>query len=856
MRYNGVGRQPLLSACMIDTQQGFTGRTVTGMSGCKKALCLLLCAALFAAAAAWAAPVASAEGAALQFDQNGKFTVMQITDIQTAAGVPTRVISAITEAIRQYQPDLAVFTGDNVIESILTEGNFKDAVDEYLAPLINSNTKFAVSFGNHDDQGPGSPDKTGQYAYYQSVGGSNFVDHDVPALDGVGSGSIDIYPYGQSSGTPAYRVYLMDSGSDPSSGSFDCCYTSQIDYYIQQSLQTPGVPSLWFQHVIVPDIYTRCMTTADNGTGVSKTGTGSFSGDKWYLDTARINWARCSSSAVEDIYRDAPSPATLGLYESAAHRSSAQYGSKTLYEAWRDYGGLKGAYFGHEHLNEFVMTTTDGIDLGYGESTGLYKTLGIYPYHDDNPGVSIYELDIGGSYTSRFVAESDLAHPAVDLSGPTGSWRIYAETVKNSLFSWDNGTEDDVYIRMYSENNATGTLLYQTPDLVGTENSGNSGNLILPDIPTTNRIKSLQIIMPAGTNAWGCARLRVFYTPYGGAEQQIWDYDPDKTTIDESHHTEANFTWFQANSHTLSFNSNGADGGEMPPLSLVWGVTLTLPEVALTKTGYFFTGWAESPSGPAVYNNGAVYHAGAADAVLYAQWAPNVYTVGYSGNGSDAGVTVSSLHVYDTPSALTVNAFTRTGYTFAGWSTKENGGVEYTDGQTVLNLTGENALLLYAVWTSNQPVLQPAEGSPAVIDSTGGLIYGLEPGLGRDDFLNGFVQVAGNGTLVISGASGSIGTGTKIELIDNASGTVVRTYFILIFGDVNGDGNIDSADAGEFIDYENFTLNWDPAADALLFRAGDINGDGNIDSADAGLAIDVENYLMAVDQTTGLAVPV
>jgi len=38
---------------------------------------------------------------------------------------------------------------------------------------------------------------------------------------------------------------------------------------------------------------------------------------------------------------------------------------------------------------------------------------------------------------------------------------------------------------------------------------------------------------------------------------------------------------------------------------------------------------------------------------------------------------------------------------------------------------------------------------------------------------------------------------------------------------------------------------------AVIF--GDVNGDGNIDSIDAGLAVDAENYIMIINQNTGLA---
>ena len=82
----------------------------------------------------------------------------------------------------------------------------------------------------------------------------------------------------------------------------------------------------------------------------------------------------------------------------------------------------------------------------------------------------------------------------------------------------------------------------------------------------------------------------------------------------------------------------------------------------------------------------------------------------------------------------------------------------------------------------------------------------------------------------------------------------MRTYTVLIYGDVNGDGNIDSGDAGLIVDYENFFITWDPAADAALYKAADLNGDGNIDSGDAGLIVDAENFMLTINQVTGLAV--
>lgn len=662
------------------------------MSIKKRIFSLMLAFAIILTIAPWPGlDVRASYTGSFQFNADGKFTVMQIADTQDNENTYQRVINVIANAVGRYQPDLVVFTGDNVIESILSESKFQTAVRKIMNPLINTNTKFAVTFGNHDDEGPGAPNKTTQYNYFKSYGGNCFVDHDVYALDGVGSGVIPIYQNGQTSGKPAYQLYLMDSGSDPSTGKYDACYTNQIDYYIQRSQTYPNVPSLWFQHVIVPDIYSECMTKTNNGTGVSF--------DGWYLRPERINWARCSSNVLSDIYNEAPASASWSLYQSTAHRSSPTYGSKTLYESWKAYGNLKGAYFGHDHLNEFTCTTAQGIDLGYGEGTTLYKAGYVWNYNDDDPGVSIYELDINGSYTNEYVTEQDLTIPVYDPASPLGSWRFYAKTFSNlSSGQYNCGTDEDVFIRLYSGSNGTGTLLYQSPDLVGTESGGNSGFLSRSNIPTTNAIKSIQIILPVGNDDWICDQVCVYYTPFGGSEQLIWNYDPHYTAFDEGDFVNFNTSWFQTNSHAITYDGNGATGGTMASQSLVWGTSKGFLINAFTKKGYTFQGWATSPSGSFEYPNGANITMGTRNISLYAIWSPATYTIEYNGNGSTAGSTAGSVHTYNEAKALTLNGFTRTGHTFSGWSTSAGGVVVYSDGQSILNIEAGGMSILYAVW--------------------------------------------------------------------------------------------------------------------------------------------------------------
>ncbi len=84
------------------------------------------------------------------------------------------------------------------------------------------------------------------------------------------------------------------------------------------------------------------------------------------------------------------------------------------------------------------------------------------------------------------------------------------------------------------------------------------------------------------------------------------------------------------------------------------------------------------------------------DLALYAQWSANTNTVTFNANGGSGTMTNESIPS-GTPTALTTNSFTRTGYGFVDWNTAANGsGTAYANGATV-TLTGD--LALYAQWS-------------------------------------------------------------------------------------------------------------------------------------------------------------
>lgn len=159
---------------------------------------------------------------------------------------------------------------------------------------------------------------------------------------------------------------------------------------------------------------------------------------------------------------------------------------------------------------------------------------------------------------------------------------------------------------------------------------------------------------------------------------------------------------WNVNSYTATFNGNGGSAGTS--ITKPYGSQLgTLP--TSSRTGYTFRGWFTAASGGTQIT--ATTTMPASNVTYYAQWTANTYTINYNANGG-TGTTASSSHTYGVAKALTSNGFSRTGYTFLGWSTSPSATTAtYTNGQSVSNLSSTNGatITLYAVWKVNSYTL-------------------------------------------------------------------------------------------------------------------------------------------------------
>lgn len=147
------------------------------------------------------------------------------------------------------------------------------------------------------------------------------------------------------------------------------------------------------------------------------------------------------------------------------------------------------------------------------------------------------------------------------------------------------------------------------------------------------------------------------------------------------------------------------------------------------------------------------------------------------------------------------------------------------------------------------PKLVVKEGKGGVIDTNRGYVYGID--VVEGETVEDVFEVTEGGNIKITAnenGGAETGTGSLLTVVDANGDPTDEEYYIVIFGDINGDGWMDSLDASYISEYELFIredfsfLSGDLSDDFYLF-AGDMSGDGYADSLDAGYISEYELFI-------------
>jgi len=184
-----------------------------------------------------------------------------------------------------------------------------------------------------------------------------------------------------------------------------------------------------------------------------------------------------------------------------------------------------------------------------------------------------------------------------------------------------------------------------------------------------------------------------YYTA-AGASARTWDKDADATLYAR---------WTAEPVYTVTFDKQGGTDGSS---SVTAKNGAAMPSAAMpTRTGYIFTGYYDAASGGTQYYTAAGASARAWDkaneAMLYARWAANTYTVTLDRQGGTSGSN-SVTATYDAAMPTPITLPTRTGYTFQGYYDAISGGTQYYTATGTSARTWDKAddATLYARWTA------------------------------------------------------------------------------------------------------------------------------------------------------------
>lgn len=349
-------------------------------------------------AAAGAAPATAAPGAKpnaampVKFGSDGRLRIVQFNDTQDTHLTDKRTIELIEKTLDAEKPGFVVINGDVINGGPSTATQVKQAYNNILAPIEERGIKFAITFGNHDEDSLGND--TGMTEQKLVDWMHDAYEHNLnPAVDPKLTGHSNGQILFKSSKTnkPAFGVWLLDSnryapgtiGGQSRDGlmNYDWIHADQVQWYRETSIATEKrfgrkIPSLAYFHIPLWEhhhMWFGSQFGSDDATHAAAAELHGIVGEK-----------------NEDVY--------VGAWNSG------------LFAAMQERGDVRGAYVGHDHVNTYKGNYF-GVELGYGPGTG-YGAYGLSGAEQHRlRGARVFELDenADGVYTgTRTVFAADL----------------------------------------------------------------------------------------------------------------------------------------------------------------------------------------------------------------------------------------------------------------------------------------------------------------------------------------------------------------------------------------------------------------------------------------------------------------
>ena len=352
----------------------------------------------------------------------------------------------------------------------------------------------------------------------------------------------------------------------------------------------------------------------------------------------------------------------------------------------------------------------------------------------EKPSITISPTTYNGQGNMSFTITANKSESNANLDA-NNEYQYYMSTSSTKLQGgeWKTYQSGETIEEVRSGSNIYYIFVKPIKDEQGNESEGNtivngikyhkSGEYI-----TTNQITLA--INPNGGKYKGITDTTILFGVKGqtetidNAEEKtgaIIEYNGNGGTTPSTQETKRNFRNWKLTGAGTFYNGIYTFGDKNATLTanydeMTQQITLGTSE----RQGYTFKGWyTEAEGGEKVGDIGDTYTP-TRDITLYAHWEKSTFTVEYH-NG--ANIIGTSTHNVGVAKALTgISDFernnTQEGFTFAGWTTTEQGlNIDYTDGQSVTDITEAGATLkLYAVWQREATFYSGKKQGPPIPD--------------------------------------------------------------------------------------------------------------------------------------------
>ncbi len=312
-------------------------------------LILLLAGAIFAQSA-------DAQEKSLKFNEDGKFKIVQFTDIHWIGGDERSEVAGecMNNVLDAEKPDLIIYTGDLIYGKPAAEG-----MRRALKPAIDRNIPFAVTFGNHCDEHDMNRQQV--YEFIKEMPGN--LTSTTGGINGVTNYILPVNSATANDSTAAV-LYVFDSNSYSTLKhikGYGWIKHDQIQWYMKNSAEYTAanngnpLPSIAFFHIPLPE------------------------------------------------YMEAVKEGTVFMYGTRMETVCAPAINTGLFAAMLECGDIMGTFAGHDHINDYAVLWK-GIMLCYGRYSGANTVYNGIP---GGNGARVIELTEGKREFTSWIRLSD-----------------------------------------------------------------------------------------------------------------------------------------------------------------------------------------------------------------------------------------------------------------------------------------------------------------------------------------------------------------------------------------------------------------------------------------------------------------